>query len=290
MKRPYLCVSALQSESDAAAAIQGFLDSGLLRSATATCPLMHRPCLGFAVDETNLSVGRAPSPRKVDSFKVIRTVAEANAAEDLEIALHVDLRSPGNPTPEGDTVAELSTYFIRPQGVVSAIFAELRLRAPLLQLNGVIAESDLAEVKALECAPRIILPIGEPLMALPEGVLGKYLSSVSSFVDYLLFDCSGGLGKAFKLGAFKRFAQASRTYAPTCALGLSGGLSPENIQAHLAQLRSDTKLQELAPVESLSFDVESGIRSTTSDGQDRVDHTKLTAFIQSAVRALTPVA
>lgn len=290
MRLPYLCLSALQSESDAAAAIQGFLDSGLLRPATGTHSLIHRPCLGFAVDETNLSVGRVPSPRKVESLKVIRVVAEANAAEDIEIALHVDLRSPGNPIPEGDTVAELSKYFIRPQGVVSAILAELRLHSLLLQLNGIVTESDVAEVKALEYAPRIILPIGEPLMALPEGILGKYLSSVSSFVDYLLFDCSGGLGKEFKVGAFKRFAQIAQTHAPACALGLSGGLSAMNIQSHVAHMRSDTKLQELAPVESLSFDVESGIRSITSDGQDRVDHTKLTAFIQSAVRALTHVA
>jgi phosphoribosylanthranilate isomerase len=212
------------------------------------------------------------------------------AAQNIEIALHIDLRSRDGRTPEGNTIPDLSKYFLKPQGLIAAITSNLKSSSALVQLNGVVSASDLSEVKLLHPSSRFILPIGEAHLSLPDETLGDYLSSVAASVDYFLFDCSGGLGKVFSLEAFKRFAQAARTYAPSGDLGFSGGLSPQNIQMHVDQMRSDTKLQQLAPIEALSIDVESGIRSTTHDGQDRVDHTKLTAFIQSAVRALTRAA
>lgn len=144
-----------------------------------------------------------------------------------------------------------------------------------LQLNIAWPDSKAIEHFRIKAYPAtIVLQIGarafETIEHSPQKLADKIDKEYKYFIDYVLLDPSGGMGKPLDPEDLRGYLRALGEKEMSVGLGVAGGLSPSTLYDLLFPLATDFP--------DLSIDVETGVR----DENDRLDTNLAISFIKKA--------
>ncbi len=289
MNKPYLCISALQSLADIEGAVEAF-DRWLPSANGAT----HSPCFGFAVDAHTIAAEVKWSPRKVESVTVLKAGIVRAGARGFKAALHLDLQDRSRGSVGGSSLSQLEAFFLPIHSTLPALLSMLDSPDLIVQINAVVPPHECEKLKNQFENISLVFPLSQALLSLPENQAAQYVHGLAGVADTFLLDRSGGAGLEFLIEDVRSVAELLRANAPQSKLAISGGLNPKNIAQRVQQLASDETLMKIFPLAEISFDVESGVRSSVASKNggklgadtDRIDSVLVSDFVKNAYAAL----
>ncbi len=153
-----------------------------------------------------------------------------------------------------------------------------------IQLNGgsqQVPVNELAKIKNEFPGLHIIYQVPNSDLCMSTTSVLKSIDERAEFIDYVLFDASGGRGVPMDMGLMTFYGMALRDRAKT-AFGFAGGLNENTVADRIYEF--SIKLGH----SDFSIDVERGVRNPFSDqyGDDELDLHKAENFFANAVQAV----
>lgn len=137
---------------------------------------------------------------------------------------------------------------------------------------------------------QIILQIGEDAIAQMDHDIGAIADRVrdqyASFVQYVLYDPSGGYGKDLDYVLAMQYLEIIARRGLNIQLVAAGGLHADNLSV-VRYLAEDLADKKLPGGFELSIDAESKLRTTSGDG-DTLDLDRMDAYLLEALHILEP--